>query len=94
MAATFVGENAGQPGARLSEASGNNKIAAIERIEVEQESGNLHALGEVEIGVRAGRPNRSCGARQTDAGKVFGRTEPKTRPARQRHKPPSSGRGK
>lgn len=44
-AATFTGEAAAP--ARVYQTDGNNWISATERIEVQQESGNLHALGQV-----------------------------------------------
>ncbi len=57
--ATFVGQDAANP-ARVYQSDGRNTIAAVERIDVEQDTGNLHALGQVKSSFELDDPSNDA----------------------------------
>jgi hypothetical protein len=63
--ATFAGQDAANP-ARVYQSDGKNTITATERIELEQETGNLHAIGQVRSGFELDEAS-SEGSRGTPA---------------------------
>ena len=61
--ATFVGQDAANP-ARVYQSDGKNTISAVERIELEQNTGNLRASGQVRTNFELDDPSSSASAKK------------------------------